>query len=70
MIITATVAAAIIIMVVRYTEYNGQGDDQRQCGHDIVDNSGNVAADGNSMEGPGSVPLFSRPRVTQSISLK
>ena len=36
-----------------------QSDDQGNDCQDIVDNSGNVATDSNSMEGPGGVPLFS-----------
>ena len=62
-------ATAMIVVVACCSKYNGQGDDQRQCSQDIVDNSGNIAADSDSMEGPGSVPLLSRPRVTQRISL-
>ena len=58
-IIIVTVTAITIIIIPRCPKCNGQGDDQRQCCQDIVDNSGNIAADSNSMEGPGSVPLFS-----------
>ena len=70
-IITSAVASTFVtINVVLGSKEYGQSDNQGNDYHDVVNNSGNVAADGNSMEGPGSVPLFSRPRVTQSISLK
>ena len=68
-IITATALIIIIVVAACCSKYNGQGDDQRQCSQDVVDNSGNIAADSDSVEGPGSVPLLSRPRVTQRISL-
>ena len=50
-------------------KYDSQDDDQRYGSHDVVDNSSNIAANSNSVEGLGSVPLFNRARVTQGESL-
>ena len=62
-----SVAPTIIIIVVvaaLNSKDRGQGDDQGKGSHDVVDDSGNIAANSNSMEGLGSVPLFNRARVT------
>ena len=61
-VITASVVASaiIIIMIVGTGSKNGgQGDDQSQGSHGVVDCRSNIAADSNSMEGLGSVPLLS-----------
>ena len=52
LIVTIAVAACC-------SKYNGQVDDQSQCSQDVVDNRGNIAADSDSMEGLGSLPLLS-----------
>ena len=56
---TAIVVIVFIIQAALNSKDRGESDDQGKCSQDVVDNSGNVAADSNSMEGPGSVPLFS-----------
>ena len=73
-VITSTATTTVIIIIVIIapcsSKDGSQGNDQNNGCHDVVDDSGNVAADGNSMEGLGSVPLFSRARVTESKSLE
>ena len=56
-IITTSIGASIITAL--NPKDCAQSDNQSSECQDVVDNSGNIAADSNSMEGPGSVPLLS-----------
>jgi hypothetical protein len=68
-IVITTITVASVIITASKSKDSAQSDNQGNECHDVVDNSGNIAADCDSMEGPGSVPLLSRSRVTQSIAL-
>ena len=70
-ITTSIVASTIILIIITALKPKdcAKTDSQGSECQDVVDHSGNVAADSDSMEGPGSVPLLSRSRVTQRISL-
>ena len=57
MAIVASVVA--IVIAINGSKNGGQGDDQSQGSHGVVDSRSNIATDGNSMEGLGSVPLLS-----------
>ena len=57
MAIVASVVA--IVIAINGSKNGGQGDDQSQGSHGVVDCRSNIAADSNSMEGLGSVPLLS-----------
>ena len=56
-VVTATVVA--IVITINGSKNGGQGDDQSQGSHGIVDHRSNIAADSNGLEGLGSVPLLS-----------
>ena len=56
-IITTSIGASIITAL--NPKDCPQSDNQSSECQDVVDNSGNIAADSDSMEGPGSVPLLS-----------
>ena len=64
-VVTASAVAATIINIIIMIEMvdssknGGQGDDQSQGSHGIVDCRSNIAANSNSMEGLCSVPLLS-----------
>ena len=66
-----TITAAVVARVATgWSEQWSEGDDQSKGSQDIVDNCGNVAADSNSMEGLGSVPLLLWGRITQRKTLQ
>ena len=71
--VTVVVSVAIITtttVVPGSSKHRSKGDDQSEGSQDVVDNGGNIAADSNSMEGLGSVPLLSRGRITQRKALE
>ena len=51
--------AVAILTAINGSKNGGHSDDQTQESHGIVDCRSNIAADSNSMEGLGSVPLLS-----------
>ena len=57
--ITTSSTLIIVVVAALNSKDRCQGDDQGKGSHDVVDNSGNIAAHSNGMEGLGSVPLFS-----------
>ena len=68
-VIVASVVTTVIIVAVGNPKDGANSDDQSDDSHDVVDDRGNVAADGNGVEGFSGVPLLSRSRVTECKSL-